>query len=276
MWCENHTRDLGAEMTKGTRIIGYVRVSTDEQGANGGGMQAQRDAIQAEADRHGWQLVNVYEDVASGKAMHNRPGLTAALDAVKHGQADALVATKLDRLSRSVLDFANLTATAQRGRWALVVLDLGLDMTTPQGEMMANVLASFAQFERRIIGQRTTEAIAAKRSSGTLKGPLGRAGWKTRPKQLIPDTVRERIISLSAAGVSRYAIAKQLNDEGVPTAAGGAQWYPSTVKRVLDAEILDALQNRALESGERSAARFVATCTPDERRVLEDAGRDDL
>jgi DNA invertase Pin-like site-specific DNA recombinase len=76
------------------------------------------------------------------------------------------VVAKLDRLSRSLLDFANLMAAARTEGWALVALDLGVDMTTPAGEMIANVLASLAQFERRLIGQRKREGLAAKRSAG--------------------------------------------------------------------------------------------------------------
>ena len=73
---------------------------------------------------------------------------------------------KLDRLSRSMLDFAALMNAAQKQGWALVALDLGVDTSTPYGEMMANVLATFAQFERRLISQRTKEALAQKRAAG--------------------------------------------------------------------------------------------------------------
>jgi Resolvase, N terminal domain len=66
---------------------------------------------------------------------------------------------KLDRLSRSLLDFASLMEDARREGWALVILDLGIDTTTPSGEMIANVMATFAQFERRLIGQRTKDAL---------------------------------------------------------------------------------------------------------------------
>ena len=88
---------------------------------------------------------------------------------------------------------------------------------------MANVLATFAQFGRRLIGQRTREALAAKRASGVRLG---------RPVSLPPD-VRERIVSARKAGHSLAAIADMLNEEQVPTAQGGRQWWPSTVRAVL-------------------------------------------
>ena len=88
------------------RVIGYVRVSTEEQGMSGAGLQAQRAAIIAECERRGWTLVEIAEDVGrSGKDL-KRPGIRAALDMLAAGDASALVVAKLDRLSRSMLDFA--------------------------------------------------------------------------------------------------------------------------------------------------------------------------
>src|SRR5690242_6416178 len=95
-------------MTNGTRVIGYVRVSTSEQGDDGGGLDAQRQTIQAECRHRGWQLVRIEEDVASGKSTGKRPGLARALQAIEGGDAEALIVAKLDRLSRSLLDFAQL------------------------------------------------------------------------------------------------------------------------------------------------------------------------
>jgi DNA invertase Pin-like site-specific DNA recombinase len=78
-----------------------------------------------------------------------RPGIQEALRALEAGEAKALVVAKLDRLSRSMLDFAALMATAQRQSWALVALDCAVDTSTPAGEAMAHVLAAFGQFDRR-------------------------------------------------------------------------------------------------------------------------------
>src|SRR5207249_7537381 len=101
--------------------------------------------------------------------------------------AKALVAAKLDRLSRSMIDFTALMATAQKHGWALVALDCAVDTTTPAGEAMANVLATFAQFERRLISQRTREALAVKKSQGVR---LGRP--PTMPKAVVNRIKRER------------------------------------------------------------------------------------
>jgi DNA invertase Pin-like site-specific DNA recombinase len=206
-----------------TEAIGYLRVSTDEQADSRAGLDAQRAAILAEAERRGWHLVEVIEDAGfSGKDL-NRPGIAAALDALRRHKADTLVVAKLDRLSRSMLDFAALMDRASREHWALVALDLGVDTTTPAGEMMANVLATFAQFERRLIGQRTRDALAIKRASGTL---LGR-------RRTMPDAVLARIRAERAEGRTLRAIADGLTADAVPTVQGGMRWYASTVRKAL-------------------------------------------
>jgi DNA invertase Pin-like site-specific DNA recombinase len=99
-----------------------------------------------------------------------RPGVQEALRVLEAKQASALVVAKLDRLSRSMLDFTALMGTAQKQSWALVALDCAVDTSTPTGEAMANMLATFAQFERRLISQRTKEALAVKRAQGVRLG----------------------------------------------------------------------------------------------------------
>ncbi len=108
-------------------------------------------------------------------------------------------------------------------RRCLVTLDLGVDTTTPSGEMVANVMATFAQFERRLIGQRTKDALAVKKREGVKLGrPL------SVPKAIVNRIVRER-----KKGLSLRVIAQGLNDDGVPTGHGGVKWYASTVRAVL-------------------------------------------
>jgi DNA invertase Pin-like site-specific DNA recombinase len=110
--------------------------------------------------------------------------------------------------------------------WALVALDLGVDTTTPAGEAMANVMAVFAQFERRLIGQRTRDALEARRAQGVRLG---------RPR-VLDATVRARVIAERRAGATYAAIALRLNRAGVPTAQGGKEWYPSTARKVVLSE----------------------------------------
>jgi DNA invertase Pin-like site-specific DNA recombinase len=220
-----HVQKTGDPRTDRQRVVGYIRVSTDDQADSGAGLEAQRAAIVSECTRRGWELVALFEDAgASGKSLSGRPGLLAALAAVEEeGAASAVVVSKLDRLSRSLLDFASLMVRSQRKGWALVALDLGVDTTTPSGEMMANVLAVFAQFERRLIGQRTRDALAVKRAQGVRLG---------RPQKVTAAVVAEaRALRLNGAAFA--AIAADLNERGIPTAHGGRAWHPATVRAVL-------------------------------------------
>ena len=153
-------------MTEGTNVIGYVRVSTGQQGESGAGLEAQEQAIRAECERRGWKLIGIERDVLSGKSMNGRHGLDRALRAVESGKAAALIAAKLDRVARSLKDFADLMERSRDNGWGLVALDLGVDTTTPNGEFMATVIAGIAVWERRMIGQRTKDALAVKKAEG--------------------------------------------------------------------------------------------------------------
>lgn len=204
-------------------VLAYLRVSTEEQARAGYGLDAQRSVIEAEAARRGWDLEYVVDDGYSAKDL-NRPGIRCALDRLADG-GGVLAVAKLDRLSRSLLDFASIMERARRQEWKLVALDLGVDMTTPSGQLMANVMASFAEYERQLISARTRDGLAA---SGKRLG---------RPRLLPAETLR-RVVALREDGYSLRAIADQLNRTGTPTAQGG-RWYPSTVSRTLRSAALD-------------------------------------
>jgi DNA invertase Pin-like site-specific DNA recombinase len=207
----------------GMRAVGYARVSTAEQADSGVSLRAQRDAIEAEVKRRRWELVELFTDTASGKSLNGRHGLRKALAVLDTGKADVLVVAKLDRLSRSIKDFAELMEQAARRKWALVALDLGVDTTSPSGKLVANVMASVAQWEREVIGQRTKDALAVKRKEGARLG---------RPT-VLSEALRRRIQRMREQGLSFQAIADRLNEKGTPTAHGGAKWHASTVRALL-------------------------------------------
>lgn len=211
------------------RAIAYLRVSTEEQAASGLGLEAQRGRVVEEIARRGWESVAVLADEGYSAKSLDRPAITEALRMLTAGEADALVVAKLDRLSRSLLDFAALMDRSRREGWEVVALDLGMDTSTPSGEMLAGVMATFAQYERRLIGQRTRDALAVKRAQGVRLGrPVG-----------LPPEVRDRIAAERAGGATLPAIAEGLNRDQVPTAQGGRCWYPSTVAAVVRSVALD-------------------------------------
>lgn len=202
-------------------VVGYVRVSTEEQGRSGLGLEAQQESIERAAIAREWDVVWAIDEGLSARSL-SRPGLQTALGYLRRGEADAIVVSRLDRLSRSVQDFAQLLNTARHQGWAVNALDVGVDTTTSAGELVANVMAAVAQWERRVIGERTAAALAAARRRGVILG---------RPRTL-PLTTESRISGLRERGNSLRAIAATLNDEGIPGAHGG-RWHPSTVGAVL-------------------------------------------
>jgi DNA invertase Pin-like site-specific DNA recombinase len=147
--------------------------------------------------------------------------LTEALEALAHGDAAALVVSKLDRLARSVHDFAGLVRIAEREGWGIVALDLGVDMTTPTDGLLANVTASVAEWERRIISQRTSEALAQRRAAGVRLG---------RPRSLDP-AIADRIRRRRTKGATLQAIADELNADAITTPSGRV-WSPALVRKV--------------------------------------------
>lgn len=205
------------------RAIGYCRVSTDEQGDSGLGLDAQKSTIHVEVERRGWTFETMYGDVASGKSMKRRTDLGLALKVLASGEADVLVIAKLDRLSRSVSDFAAVLARTQIEGWALNICDLGVDTTTPSGKMVAQIMMVLAEWEREMIGDRTRRALSIARERGTTLG---------RPRGVDAETLR-LIRILRDSGKSFAAIARALDGERIPTAQGG-QWHGATVKKLYE------------------------------------------
>lgn len=203
--------------------LAYVRVSTAEQAEQGASLDAQEAALIEAAQRKGYRVEVIREEGKSGKSLNGRPALQEALARLDSGQAVALYAQRLDRLSRSVADFAHLLDRAKRKGWTVAVLDADVDTSTPSGEFLVNVLASAAQYERRIIGARTRDALAQRRREGVRLG---------RPSTLPLDVVG-RVVALRASGASLRAIADCLTADGIPTSHGGAKWHASTVRKVL-------------------------------------------
>lgn len=210
------------QVDRASGVVGYSRVSTEEQAQSGLSLASQEAQIRSESERRGMPLLAIHEDAGlSGKDL-SRPALKAALSDMEAGLGSVLMVSRLDRLTRSVHDATGLMERAQEGGWGLVALDAPVDTTTPTGAAMTQVMSVFAELERKMIGERTRAALAAKRAHGARLG---------RPQQLTPEIV-ERIINDRSEGGSWSAIARSLNEEGVPTAQGGKAWYPATVRKV--------------------------------------------
>jgi DNA invertase Pin-like site-specific DNA recombinase len=186
------------------------------------GLEAQRDAITAEVKRRGWELVDVIEDAGESGGDAQRPGLRQALELIVDGEVEALVVAKLDRLSRSIVHTGQLLDWFKDAKATFVALDLGVDTSTAGGELVANVLASVAQWEAKATGERTKAALAVKRARGESIGP-----------PVVAVKVQQRIKRQRRRGWSQQRIADALNADGVPTSRGGSEWRPSSVGTAL-------------------------------------------
>jgi len=227
----NVTRDESA-------ALGYLRVSTEEQAVSGLGLDAQRAAIEQRAATEGWRIVGWFTDegVSGTVAPVERPGLSAALDAVSGGQASRLVASHLSRIGRSAARVLDLDALAAAEGWGLVMCDLQIDTGTAAGRFMLGNMAAAAEYERNLVAERTRAALAVKRAQGVRLG---------RPSTL-PGEVVARIVAERDAGATWQAIADGLAADAVPTAQGGVRWYPASVRKVYTGQ--DAADVRASSS----------------------------
>jgi DNA invertase Pin-like site-specific DNA recombinase len=205
------------------RVIGYVRVSTDEQAMSGLGLADQEAQIRQRATGQ-WKLLQVIRDEGISAGNLERPGLQRALGLLAAGRADGLVVAKLDRLTRSIVDFGCLIEWFDQAGRKLILLDLGVDTSTAGGQLVANVIASVAQWERGVISERTRAALGALRAQGK---PVG------RPAVADDQALAHRIRAMRAEGWTLRAIANRLDDERVPTMRGSGKWQPSAIQSVL-------------------------------------------
>ncbi|ORW43336.1 resolvase [Mycobacterium paraense] len=218
-------------------VVAYVRVSTDEQVASGAGLEAQRAAIEAEAGRRGWTVVGWHADegISGGKAIEARPGLTAAIEAIEDAKASVLMVAKTDRVARGLRTLLDVIDRAERAGGAVVSVDGTIDTSSAAGRFQTQVMGGVAELERAMISDRTKAALAIKRAQGVRLG---------RPSTL-PREVVIRIVEARGRGASLPAIAAELTAGGVPTAQGGAKWYPSTVRAVLNGQDAERVRTEA-------------------------------
>ncbi len=206
------------------RVVGYLRVSTREQADSRLGLDAQRRAIREEASRRGWDLTLI-EDAGYTAKDVRRPGLDEALRLLRRHEADVLVVSRLDRLSRSVQDFARLLTLATKQRWRIAVLDMNIDTTTPNGRLVANILMAVAAWEGEMISARTADAMAEAKAKGHRFG---------RPR-MTPDGTVARIHEHRREGLSFAKIARALDADHIPTPHTSNRWHPTTVARIYKA-----------------------------------------
>lgn len=230
--------------TAPTRFIAYYRVSTDQQGRSGLGLDAQRDAVAKHlASIPSCLLVAEFEEVESGKRA-DRPQLAVALAACRAHKATLIIA-KLDRLARNARFL--LSVVEGSGDNGVVFRNLPTIPAGPVGKFMLTQMAAVAELEAGLISQRTRAALAQAKARGIklgnpqLKAGTPEAAWKaaaayraksqTKATDVLP-LIRQ---AQKAGAITLQSIADAMTARGIPTPGGRGGWHPSTVSRVLAA-----------------------------------------
>jgi site-specific DNA recombinase len=208
------------------RAVGYVRVSSDKQATGGVSLEAQTARIQAMATVQDAALLEVIVDAGESAKTLNRPGMVRLLELVDARQVQTVIVAKLDRLTRSVRDLADLLERFERRGVALVSVSESLDTGTAAGRLVLNVMMSVAQWEREAIGERTREALRHKKANGLRVGgiPYGfqmSADGRTLEANAAEQRTIEIIRECRLAGFSLRQVAAELNRQGRSTRTGG-------------------------------------------------------
>jgi DNA invertase Pin-like site-specific DNA recombinase len=218
---------------------GYVRVSTDKQADRGVSLEAQTEKIRAMAVVQGVTLLDVILDAGESAKSLKRPGMLRLLAAVDAGTVQTVIIAKLDRLTRSVADLAELLKRFERRGVSLVSVADALDTRTAAGRLVLNIMVSVSQWEREAIGERTRDALHHKQAVGQRVGTVP-YGWRCAAdgRTLAPEPSEQAVAALARAqrtrGASLRAIAATLNRRGLRTRRGSA-WRFQYVAGVLAA-----------------------------------------
>ncbi len=214
---------------KRRRCAIYTRKSSEEgleQEFNS--LDAQREACEAytaSQRSEGWKAMREqYDDGGFSGGTLNRPGLQTLLEDVKDGLVDVIVVYKIDRLSRSLMDFAKLVEVFDAHDVTFVSVTQSFNTTTSMGRLTLNILLSFAQFEREVTGERIRDKVAASRKKGMWMGGFVPFGYDVKNRKLVVNeqeaaTVRgifERFVELGSA----TALARELRHAGARNKRG--------------------------------------------------------
>lgn len=222
------------------KVVGYIRVSTEEQASDGVSLSAQRAKLAAYAALYELEIVAVVEDAGVSAKTLDRPGLQRVLAMLAAGECEGVLVAKLDRLTRSVRDLGELLdGPLAAGRSALLSVGEQIDTRSAAGRLVLNILASVAQWEREAIGERTATALQHKKSRGERVGAVP-YGYTVAADgvALVEDDTEQEVIAVArelvAAGLSLTKTAGELAARGFAPRSGG-RWYAQQIKRMVAA-----------------------------------------
>jgi DNA invertase Pin-like site-specific DNA recombinase len=211
------------------RCAVYTRKSSEEgleQEFNS--LDAQREACEnyvASQKPEGWVLVSDrYDDGGVSGGTLERPALKRLLADIEAGAIDIVVTYKIDRLSRSLMDFTKLVEVFERKAVTFVSITQSFNTTSSMGRLMLNVLLSFAQFEREVIGERIRDKVAASRRKGIWMGGIAPLGYDVKDRKLVVNAKQAKLVrsifTRFAHGKSGTKLVQALAGEGSTTRSG--------------------------------------------------------
>lgn len=221
----------------GARAVLYLRVSTVSQSESGHGLDAQRTRLEEYAQTNGLQVVEVVVDGGVSGASLERPGFARVRQMVASGEVDVVVATKGDRIARSLRDMLNLVDELNSHGASICLTDEDFDTASPASELTMQIRGAVAQYERSLIAQRTREGLQAAKAKGVRLGKPP-VGFTVAMGNLVPltDDPRYRLglraLNMMDEGVTMVTIAEIFNEEGLRASQGG-RWWPSQVKNLV-------------------------------------------
>jgi site-specific DNA recombinase len=219
------------------RAIGYARVSTDKQADHGVSLEAQQAKICAMATVQGAEIIELIVDGGESAKDLKRPGMERLLALVDQRQVDTVIIAKLDRLTRSVKDLAELLERFQKRGVSLVAVAESLDTGSAAGRLVINIMTAVSQWEREAIGERTRDAMQHKKANGQRVGNIA-YGFRLGPNgvHVEPDPEEQDILcairELRASRCTLRGIAAELNTRGWRTRRASA-WRLEHVARIL-------------------------------------------
>lgn len=242
------------------RAIGYIRVSTEEQGQDERfSLPHQREHITQECKARGWELLAVYEDTESGKSTRKRKGFHAAMEAMQN--ADVLVVHELDRLSRNIIDTLIIVDELNKAGKKFISIHDNIDSSSEQGELQLHILAVFAHYFRKQLGRKVHGSMLTRAEAGqwNTKPPFG---YKLVDNKLVINQdeawIVQKIFNLYLQNYGARAIAEHLNSLGIKTRSG-ALWSDFPIKRMLknEAYIGNTVWNRTKRNDTKELSRPV-------------------
>lgn len=219
------------------KVIGYVRVSTEEQVKDGFSLDNQRSDIKHKCNMEDWELLKIFEDEGiSGASLNERDGLKAALKFAKEEKVDYLIVWKLSRLSRKVMDVVDILKFLEHSETSLLSIKDNIDTATHMGKYFLYIASIFAEIERENIIVQVKGGMAQKAREGLWNGGSAPLGYKLVDKKLIINKEEAKIIKFIfteyLTGKGYKAIAKDLNDRGLKTSKN-AYFSGNSVKDII-------------------------------------------